>query len=157
MAIRLSGKAALVLVLAAAAAAASAPSPTLQASAPRHELAATYGIPGRYAGMRNPFPDGPKTWARGAAVYAEQCASCHGVAGEGDGPGGRLLPTPPADLAWFATLPESRWDGFIYWTVAEGGEPFGTAMPAYRDTLSEPDIWAVIAYIRQTLGTTRQT
>jgi cytochrome c553 len=126
-------------------------------SVPRHNFAQTFGIPARYASMRNPLPDVERTWWRGASVYAQKCASCHGQAGEGNGPGGRLLGTPPANLAWFATLPMSRWDGFMYWTIAEGGQPFGTAMPAYKKTLTDRDIWAVTAYIRQTLGKTRRS
>jgi mono/diheme cytochrome c family protein len=43
------------------------------------------------------------------------------------------------------------WDPFLYWTVAEGGARFGTAMPTFKDTLSEDDIWAVIAYIQAQL------
>ena len=123
----------------------------------RHNFAQMYGIPARYAGMRNPLPNSPRIWRRGAAVYAQRCASCHGAAGEGEGPSGRLLATPPANLAWFATLPMSRWDGFMYWTIAEGGQPFGTAMPAYKKMLPDRDIWAVTAYIRQTLGNTRSS
>jgi mono/diheme cytochrome c family protein len=43
-------------------------------------------------------------------------------------------------------------DRYIYWTVAEGGQPLGTAMPAFKDNLSQEDIWAVVAYIRDGLG-----
>jgi mono/diheme cytochrome c family protein len=158
MAIRSFAGAALLLAVAGAAAAPLAPraAQQLPSSLARHEMATTYGIPARYAGMTNPLPNDEATWTRGAEVYADTCASCHGAAGEGDGPAGQFLPTPPADLAWFATLPMSRWDGFIYWTIAEGGEPFDTSMPAYRDTLAEEDIWAVIAYMRRTLGSERR-
>ena len=127
----------------------------LQESLRRHAFATTYGIPAAYAARRNPLPEVAKTWRRGAIVYARRCATCHGPAGRGDGPSGELLPTPPANLAWFATLPMSRWDGFMYWSIAEGGYAFGTAMPAFRTVLSSRDIWAVTAYIRHTLGTTR--
>jgi hypothetical protein len=40
----------------------------------------------------------------------------------------------------------AQWDPFMYWTVAEGGAQFGSAMPAFKDALSKDDIWAVIAY-----------
>jgi mono/diheme cytochrome c family protein len=39
----------------------------------------------------------------------------------------------------------------MYWTVAEGGAQFGTAMPAFKDGLSKDEIWAVIAYIQARL------
>jgi mono/diheme cytochrome c family protein len=47
-----------------------------------------------------------------------------------------------------------QWDPFMYWTVAEGGTRFKTAMPAFKDTLSQDDIWAVIAYIQAQLPQT---
>src|SRR6202050_153540 len=36
--------------------------------------------------------------ARGREIYTENCASCHGLSGEGDGPVARVLTTPPANL-----------------------------------------------------------
>ena len=39
-----------------------------------------------------------KQVARGRALYLEYCVSCHGIAGEGDGPVARSLTTPPANL-----------------------------------------------------------
>jgi mono/diheme cytochrome c family protein len=36
----------------------------------------------------------------------------------------------------------------MFWTVAEGGAQFDTAMPKFKDTLPKDDIWAVIAYIQ---------
>lgn len=34
------------------------------------------------------------------------------------------------------------------WAIAEGGVPFATVMPAFKDTLSADEIWAVIAHIQ---------
>jgi len=39
----------------------------------------------------------------------------------------------------------------MYWTIAEGGAQFGTAMPAFKNALSSDDIWAVTAYIQARL------
>lgn len=147
----------LMVAVAAAASLAQPRRDVIEGTLLRHNFALTYGIPARYAAMHNPLPDVEQTWWRGAVVYAQKCASCHGEAGQGNGPGGRLLTTPPANLAWFATLPMSRWDGFMYWTIAEGGQPFATAMPAYKKSLPARDIWAVTAYIRHTLGKTRRS
>ena len=33
-------------------------------------------------------------------------------------------------------------------TIAEGREPFGTGMPAFKDTLSEEQVWQIILYLR---------
>ncbi len=115
---------------------------------PRHHVAMMWGIPEPYASMTNPLPRSQATVDRGAAVYAANCQSCHGEKGYGDGEAGRGLSPPPGNLAWLSDMPMARWDPFIYWTVAEGGSQFGTAMPAFKDTLSADEIWAVAAYIQ---------
>jgi mono/diheme cytochrome c family protein len=43
-------------------------------------------------------------------------------------------------------------DQYVYWTVAEGGQPVGSQMPAFKRNLSQRDIWAVITYVRHGLG-----
>ena len=40
-------------------------------------------------------PSGAPDVARGAALYTEHCASCHGATGNGDGPQARRLDPPP--------------------------------------------------------------
>lgn len=117
----------------------------------RDRVARIGGAPTQYAGLSNPLPKTRATLDRGAEVYAARCASCHGRTGWGDGPAGRKLSPPPADLAWLWRMPMSQWDGFMYWTVAEGGASFGTTMPAHDQKLSSDDAWAVIAYIQARL------
>jgi mono/diheme cytochrome c family protein len=117
----------------------------------RHTVAKMGGAPGRYAGLSNPLPRTRATLDHGAKVYAADCASCHGQTGWGDGPAGLKLSPPPADLAWLWRMPTSQWDGFMYWTVADGGAPLGTTMPAHKQKLSKDDAWSVIAYIQSRL------
>ena len=117
----------------------------------RNHAAMTGGVPADYGTARNPLPQTPATVERGAQVYAANCASCHGPAGYGDGPAARALNPRPANLAWLSRMPMSRWDPFMFWTVSEGGAPFGTAMPSFKTSLSEADRWAVIAYIQASL------
>lgn len=35
-------------------------------------------------------------------------------------------------------------EGYLYWTISEGGEALETAMPAFKDVLSEKERWQVI-------------
>lgn len=126
-------------------------------SMPRHRQAMMSGVPAPYDSLVNPLPRTRETLDLGAIVYAENCASCHGPTGRGDGEAGRELSPPPGNLAWLSRMPMVRWDPFMYWTVADGGTAFGTAMPAFKDTLSKDDIWAVIAYIQARLPQTTQT
>ena len=47
-----------------------------------------------------PLPSRPPSLERGAVVYRERCAACHGEAGRGDGPKAKSLKgPPPANLA----------------------------------------------------------
>ena len=47
------------------------------------------------AGHERPNPN----VAGGKQVYVQYCATCHGEAGKGDGPGGANLPIKPQNLA----------------------------------------------------------
>lgn len=118
---------------------------------PRHHMAMMWGIPEPYTSVSNPLPVSQATVEKGATVYSENCASCHGKSGLGDGEAGRDLSPPPGNLTWLSQMPMAQWDSFMYWTIAEGGTQFGTAMPAFKDILSEDDIWAVTAYIQARL------
>ena len=39
-------------------------------------------------------------------------------------------------------------DDFLYWSIAEGGAKYGTAMPAFKDSLKPDQIWAIIAALK---------
>lgn len=123
----------------------------MMGSMPRHHFAMMSGVPASYRGLSNPLPRTRETVEQGAKVYEASCASCHGETGAGDGEAGRNLSPAPGNLAWLSRMPMVQWDPFMYWTVAEGGAQFGTAMPAFKDTLSKDDIWAVVAYIQARL------
>ena len=125
--------------------------PGMMGSMPRHHAAMMGGVPDPYRDLSNPLPRTKATIDQGTKVYAANCGSCHGPTGQGDGKAGQGLSPPPGNLAWLSQMPLSRRDSFMYWTVAEGGSAFGTAMPAFKATLSESDIWSVIAYIQARL------
>lgn len=114
----------------------------------RNHTAMMGGVPAAYANARNPLPQTAATVRRGREVYTDNCASCHGVTGYGDGPAAGGQAPRPANLAWLSRMPMSHWDAFMYWTVSEGGGPLGTTMPAFKNSLSERDRWAVIGYIQ---------
>ena len=124
----------------------------------RHHQAMMYGIPEPYRSMRDPLPNNDATFHHGAEVYAQTCAACHGSSGYGDGPAGKSLNPPPANLTWLSHshMMMGASDGYIYWAVAEGGQRFGTAMPAFKDAMSRKDIWSVVTYLRDGLGTNRR-
>lgn len=86
--------------------------------------------------------------ARGARVYAQHCAACHGTDGRGSGP---LAPTlvrwPPTVVG---PLLGHRLDGEMFWRVLHGMRDFhGTrTMPGFAGTLSDADAWATIDYMK---------
>ncbi|MCA9892380.1 MAG: c-type cytochrome [Anaerolineae bacterium] len=82
--------------------------------------------------------------ARGQQIYADECASCHGDEGRGDGP--EMIDTGRqagdfTHVADTATLTDRN----FFVSIDEG---IGENMPAYGDTYSEDDIWAAVAYVR---------
>jgi mono/diheme cytochrome c family protein len=105
------------------------------------------GVPAPYAGMKNPLPATEENITAGKKLFAENCASCHGATGHGDGEAGRELDPPPANIAFIMDKPIAT-DGFLMWTISEGGEKLGTAMPAFKEVLKEKERWQLIHYLR---------
>jgi mono/diheme cytochrome c family protein len=113
----------------------------------RHWTFMHQGVPAEYRGQTSTVPPTEATVSEGAALYAENCASCHGATGLGDGEAGRALNPSPALLAYMISMPMAV-DEYLLWTISEGGKPFGTAMPTFKDTLTKEQIWKVIAFMR---------
>jgi high-affinity iron transporter len=81
--------------------------------------------------------------ALGARVYREQCASCHGATGRGDGPAAAEFKPVPADLTDFRLLAGATPLDF-YRRITIGVA--GTSMPAYESVLSVEERWAAALY-----------
>ena len=122
--------------------------PRWMANMARHQNVLMYGVPAPYNAVRDPVLDTPAKLRRGAAVFDQHCASCHGWSGQGTGSEGVFLVPAPADLEWLTRTPKNRSNPYIYWSIAEGGRSFNSEMPAYKRTLSRRDIWSVTAYLR---------
>jgi copper transport protein len=97
-------------------------------------------------GQVNPIAPSAESVAMGEEIYLNNCQTCHGPTGLGDGPGGAGLNPPPANLIQHVPL-HPDWDLF---DIIENGIP-DTAMPAFGGTLTEEEIWHLINYLR-TLG-----
>jgi len=93
--------------------------------------------------------------ARGAPIYADSCAACHGANLEGQpnwrakGPDGRF-PAPPHDRTghtWHHP------DTYLFAVTKRGGQEgapagFVSGMPPYAEILTDAEIWAVLAFIK---------
>lgn len=113
----------------------------------RHWTFMNQGVPQEYRGARNPQTLNAETVAAGAEVYAENCAACHGDQGLGDGEAGRDLSPSPALLSYLVQMPMAV-DEYPLWAISDGGSSFGTDMPAFKDTLTEDEIWMIITWMR---------
>ena len=92
---------------------------------------------------------------RGAEIYAQQCASCHGKNLEGQPnwrsrlPTGRM-PAPPHDESGHTWHHNDR---LLFRLTKEGpaaviGNNYQSDMKGYAETLSDRDIIAVLSYIK---------
>ena len=84
-------------------------------------------------------PSEPPDLARGAALYAANCASCHGSNGDAKGPLAKALDPPPIAFADRARARE-RSPFALDQVIDQGLE--GTAMASFRH-LPEADKWAL--------------
>jgi mono/diheme cytochrome c family protein len=121
------------------------------ASMRRHHYAMKRGLPDSFQGLDNPLPAVVSVLAVGQHVYEQNCSACHGDEGRGDGPAADSLSPRPANLRHLMRMPMMASDAYLFWTIAEGGEPVDTDMPAFRDALTTEEIWSAIQYIRQKL------
>jgi hypothetical protein len=117
----------------------------------RHHYVMRDGIPEAYRDLTNPLTATESVLANGQRIYAETCSTCHGETGDGDGPAGAALDPPPSNIRHLPRMPIMSSDAYLYWTVAEGGEPVQTGMLAFRQVLTSDDIWSVILYLREGL------
>lgn len=92
--------------------------------------------------------------ARGAVVYQQSCASCHGANLEGQPNWGQrnadgTLPAPPHDATghtWHHS-DELLFDLTKWGSAAVIGNDYKSNMPGFSNTLDDDDIRAVLAYI----------
>jgi mono/diheme cytochrome c family protein len=87
----------------------------------------------------------------GAAVYADECAGCHGADGKG---AAGLFPT----LSGASVVQQSDPTSLLHVVLrgaasaATDGAPTGAAMPAFAWVLSDAQVAAVLTYIRNAWG-----
>lgn len=88
-------------------------------------------------------PASPPEPAQAAALYAQQCAACHGPGGHGDGPAAASLDPPP--IAFTDADRAAQRTPLALYEVISQGVP-GTGMASFAG-LSEADRWALAFYV----------
>lgn len=100
--------------------------------------------------LHRPHMQGDAT--RGEALYKKYCWICHGEEGRGDGPIAQSVGQFGATPLDFTNkkLMDTRTDLDLYFAIFGGGEGIGKSryMPAWGGSLSEQQIWDLVAYLR---------
>jgi mono/diheme cytochrome c family protein len=93
---------------------------------------------------RTVYPLVPPDPVQGAQIYDEKCASCHGLAGNGDGDQAARLSNPPTALG----VPEiARNAKPVDWFGVITGGRLDQSMPGFSSSLSDRQRWDVVAYL----------
>src|SRR4051812_17209783 len=96
----------------------------------------------------DPLPATEQDLLRGKEIFLDRCVGCHGLKGDGKGPGARFLSPPPADFtsADDACCGGDTGPGDFYYRILRGWT--GTAMENFGDRLSVNDIWRVVLFVK---------
>jgi mono/diheme cytochrome c family protein len=100
-------------------------------------------VPDNAAKVKNPVKSNAESVAAGKTLWQQNCASCHGKTGKGDGSKAAQLKTPMVD---FSTAEfQSMTDGGIFYKTSEGRGD----MPSFKKKIPEAmDIWDIVNYTR---------
>ena len=109
---------------------------------PKIIIAHSWKAPKEVSERQNPVPKNQDSIARGGALYRKYCATCHGKYGQGDGPLAKKLTPKPSDLVERAA---HHSDGDFAWKITNGRG----AMPAFKDQLSENQIWDLTNFLKR--------
>jgi cytochrome c oxidase cbb3-type subunit 2 len=96
----------------------------------------------------DPLPVTEQNLVRGKQIFLERCVGCHGIAGDGKGPGAKFMSPAPADFtsADDACCGGDTGPGDFYYRILRGWT--GTGMENFGDRLSVDDIWRVVLFIK---------
>ncbi|MFQ5688621.1 MAG: c-type cytochrome, partial [Candidatus Scalindua sp.] len=112
-------------------------------------------LPQKFENLENPYAHVDEEAKRryteeGKIMYQQNCRPCHGSKADGNGPFAnafRLRPINFTDPGTIATVVEN----FAFWRIKEGGPglpnvstPWDSAMPAWKDVLTDTQIWKII-------------
>ncbi len=87
----------------------------------------------------------PELITKGKGIFSQQCVTCHGAEGRGDGPAAGALNPKPRDFASTESWKNPRTVTGVFKTLKEGLP--GTPMPSFS-TLSGEDRFALLHYVR---------
>jgi putative heme-binding domain-containing protein len=86
----------------------------------------------------------------GQVLFLEYCSHCHGVEGDGEGFNAEFLDKEPAELSDPEFL-KKKTNEQLYRVIDQGGAALRKShlMPVFGHTLSEYEIWSLVAFLRK--------
>src|SRR6266540_2421362 len=96
----------------------------------------------------DPLPVTEANLLRGKEIFLDRCVACHGLSGNGKGPGAKFMSPPPADFtsADDACCGGDTGPGDFYYRILHGWP--GTGMENFGERLSVDDIWRVVLFVK---------
>ena len=96
------------------------------------------------AKVKNPVAATPESIAAGKALFAKNCAPCHGV--NASGALGNDITPPSPDLT-DAEWQHGSTDGEIFTNIKDGIPP-ELNMGAWGERLKDPEVWNIVNFLR---------
>ncbi len=117
-------------------------------------------VPAAYKGMKNPLPLTLENIEEGRKLYDNNCSFCHGGNLDGKGPeADAFLPSPAAFTDKKSIAGGKLSEDFVFWRIKEGGRalpekhtPWHSAMPAWKEELTDEEIWKIVMYLYEFVG-----
>jgi mono/diheme cytochrome c family protein len=100
-------------------------------------------IPEEAKKVKNPIASSTAAIESGRSIYFDKCAECHGDAGKGDGPQGKMYDPAPSNLT-DAKHMSTLTDGQLFYQISEGRKP----MPAFKKRLTKEQRWQLVLFVR---------
>jgi mono/diheme cytochrome c family protein len=94
--------------------------------------------------VKNPVKVTKEGLAAAAQLFREDCITCHGETGAGDGPAADSLMRSPANFTDEKMMSKAT-DGELFWKITTGRTP----MPSWQDQLSDTERWELVNYLRR--------
>ena len=91
-----------------------------------------------------PVPFDAISISNGSILFSQNCTTCHGPQGKGNGIIAKTFNPPPTDLLTEAHTAKHTAGDFFHWLT---NGIVGTGMPSFSSNLSEEDRWDVVNYI----------
>ena len=107
--------------------------------------ASGWQLPPEAAATKNPLTVDAKLLATGKSIFKDNCQKCHGASGKGDGPDADPDAQEDMDLTR-ADRAAKNPEGVMFFKVSNGRKK--PKMPAFKEQLSDDEIWSVVAYAR---------